>query len=117
MSDDLDIKVLKKMVESVIGVAFDQAAANFRDNPHGDRWKALEDAMYARQALSNPDSERLIEKLRNVGVGTWVETLRALHEGKAEAMNKPRPSTAEEIATRADSVAPHTPTRHQRRGS
>ena len=75
---------VRAAVEAVVRSSFDQAAAAFSANPNGDNWANLVEAMWARQAISSPDTmEKAIKTLPEIGIGLWAKQLRTIHEGKA----------------------------------
>jgi len=77
----MENKLFIEMVRAVVLTAYDQAASDFRVNPTGDCWKNLEDAMWARQALTSAMTmKKAVEVLEPIGVGRWIKTLRELHE-------------------------------------
>lgn len=62
---------------------FELAAKDFNDRPSAFNWGHLQDAMWARQALTSKDTMDYAAKtFSNVGVGRWIEELRKFHEGK-----------------------------------
>lgn len=67
-----------KMIGACIYSAFDQATANFRQNPNAEHWMKLEDAMHAHQHWClNADKPALADELADCTLGTLVERIAA----------------------------------------
>lgn len=76
---------LAKVIKVVVISEFEDASKAFNDNPNGIAWGRLETAMWARQAVSSPDTmEKAVASLPGVGVGKWLQTLNQIHKGKSK---------------------------------
>lgn len=74
---------IKKAIKIVVAGEFEDAAAVFNQNPTADRWERLQNAMWARQAVTSDDSmAKAMEQLPGIGIGHWIKSLRRIHEGK-----------------------------------
>ena len=70
-------------IKAVVRGEFEDAAEAFNKNPNGDAWSNLCNAMWARQAISSPDTmEKAVPLLSDTPIQQWIETLRTIHEGK-----------------------------------
>lgn len=87
LTADLKTRLMLALDAVVIG-NLDDAFANFRRNPAGPHWEALENAMWAAQYIKQSSHrEWIVENLMHAGIGTWMDTI--VKEAKKDRPWKP----------------------------
>lgn len=72
---------VRPMIEAAILTNFERVAKAFQANPSTDNWASLQNAMWARQALTSETTlKKAFPTLVGAGIGHWVGILRSCHE-------------------------------------
>ena len=73
--------IVRPMIVAAIRTNYENAAKAFGEKPSGENWLALQNAMWARQAIMDTDvMNATLPRLVETGIGHWVEILRAAHQ-------------------------------------